>query len=148
MQNSSTSRVDLRTSGGSALGEVLSGGFLRRGRRGAELQFLRRQSGQDRGQLHAEDGPAFLPVIGKNFSAMLLNDAEANAESQTRAFANRLCRIERIENALRVLEAGTGVREQNYDVGAVADCFDCENTAVGHFHGFQGVVDNVEENLQ
>ncbi len=43
---------------------------------------------------------------------MLLNDAVANAEAQTCALADRLSRIERIENALRVLEAGTGVEKR------------------------------------
>src|SRR5260370_1440368 len=88
-----------------------SGRFLRRDRRSAELQLLRWKSGHDRGQLNTEDGSAFLPVVGKNFSAVLLNDAETNAEAQARALPNRLRRIERIENALRVLEAGTGVKD-------------------------------------
>src|SRR5437016_1531940 len=124
-----------------------SGEFRRIGGRGAELQFLCRKGCQDRGQLHTEDGSAFLPVVGKNLSAMFLNDAVANAEAQTSAFADRFGRIERVENALRVLEAGTGVGEKDDDVAAIADCFDGEDTAFGGFHGFQGVTDDVEENL-
>src|SRR5713226_1264387 len=124
-----------------------SGRFLRRDRRSAELQLLRWKSGHDRGQLNTEDGSTFLPVVGENFSAVLLNDAEANAEAQARALANRFRRIEWIENALRVLETGTGVGEQNDHVGAVADRLNGQDTAVGGFHGFQGVADDVEENL-
>ena len=78
---------------------------------------------------------------------MLLNDAEANAEAQARAFAHRLRRIERIENAMRVLEAGTGVGEQDDNVAAVTDRFDCQNAARGCFHGLQRIANNVEENL-
>src|SRR4029077_5609827 len=117
------SRVDSRTirwSGVRGAG-VPSGRLLTRSRRGAELQFFRWQDSQNRRQFHAEDRTTFLPVVRENFSTMLLNNAEANAEAQTRALANRLGRIEWIEDALRVLEAGTGVGEQNDHVGAVAD---------------------------
>jgi len=41
----------------------------------------------------------------------------------------------------------TGVGEQNDHVGAVADRFNGQNTAVGGFHGLQSIADNVEENL-
>ena len=78
---------------------------------------------------------------------MLLNDAEADAEAQARAFAHRLGGIERIENAIRVLEAGTTVGEQDDNVTTVADRLDCQNTARGCFHGLERVADNVEENL-
>src|SRR5258708_14969360 len=78
---------------------------------------------------------------------MLLNDAVANAEAQTRALADRFGGIERIENALRILKAGTGVGEKDDDVAAIADCLDGEDTAFGGFHGLQGVADDVEENL-
>src|SRR6266550_8176577 len=111
------------------------------------MQFLGRKSRQNSRQFHAENRTPFLPVVAKNFSAMLLNDTEANAEAQACAFANRLRRIERIENAMGVLEAGTTVGEQDDNVAAVADRFDRQNTARGCLHGFQGVADNVEENL-
>src|SRR5258707_15419495 len=90
-----------------------SGRFLRRDRRSAELQLLRWKSGHDGGQLNTEDGSAFLPVLGKNFSAVLLNDVEINAKAQARALPNRLRRLKRIENALRVFEAGTGVGKKD-----------------------------------
>src|SRR5260370_9231944 len=110
-----------------------SGRFLRRGRSGAELQFLRRENRQDRGQFHAEDGSAFLPVVRKNFSAVLLNDAEADAEAQARALANRLRRIEGIENTLWVFEAGTAVGEQDAVVGALADRLVLTRTPLASF---------------
>src|SRR5258708_1178675 len=118
---------------------VPSGSFLRRDRRSAEVQLLRWKDGHDRRQLDTEDGSTFLPVVGKDFSAILRNEAKANAEAQAGALANRLRRIKGIENALRVFKAGTGVGKQDDDVGAIADRFDCKNTAVGRFHGLQGV---------
>src|SRR5467141_3364009 len=111
------------------------------------MQFLRREGRQNSRQFHAENRTPFLPVVAENFSAMLLNDTKANAEAQAGALANRLRRIERIENAMGVLEAGTTVGEQDDNVAAVADRFDGHHTARGCFHGFQGVADNVEENL-
>jgi len=78
---------------------------------------------------------------------MLLDNAKANAEPQAGAFPNGFRRIEGIEHALRVLEAGAGIGEQDHDVPAVADRLDRQNAAVGRFHGFQSVADNVEENL-
>src|SRR2546430_10291556 len=52
---------------------------------------------------------------------MLLDNAKANAEPQAGAFPNGFRRIEGIEHALRVLEAGAGIGEQDHDVPAVAD---------------------------
>src|SRR5437016_2504186 len=111
------------------------------------MQFLGRESRQNSRQFHAENRPAFLPVVAENSSTVLLNDAEANAEAQARAFAHWLRCIERIKNAMRVLEAGTTVGAQDDNVATVADGLDCQNTARGRFHGLQRVADNVEENL-
>src|SRR5260370_9993259 len=77
-----------------------SGEFRRIAGRGAELQFLCRKGCQDRGQLHTEDGSAFLPVVGKNLSAMLLNDAVANAAAHPSTFADQLGFIYTIETAI------------------------------------------------
>src|SRR5260370_42471127 len=93
-----------------------SGRLLRSGRRSAELQFFIGEDRHERGQFHAEDGPAVLPVVRENFSAMRLNNAKANAQAQARALANRLRRVEGIEDALRILEAWTAVGEQDDDV--------------------------------
>src|SRR5437879_12898736 len=106
-----------------------------------------RKSHQNTTQFHAENRTASLPAVAENFSSMLLNDPEANTDAQARARANGLRGIERIENAMGVLEAGTTVGEQNDHVAAVADRLDRQNTARGCLHGFQGVADNVEENL-
>ena len=81
-QNSNMSRAE-RSDKVQIAGQEREGfqeGFWGVGRRRAELQFLRGQSRQDRGQFHAEDGAAFLPVVAKNPAAVLLHDAEANAE--------------------------------------------------------------------
>src|SRR6266550_8773075 len=100
------------------------------------MQFLGREGRQNSRQFHAENGTPVLPVVAKNFSTMLLNDPEANTEAQARALANRLRGIERIENAMGVLEAGTTVGEQDDNVAAVADRLDRQNTARACFHGF------------
>ena len=78
---------------------------------------------------------------------MFLDDADANAKTKARAFAHRLGRIERIENAIGVLESRTRVGEKDDHVAAVTNCLDGEDAAFGGFHGFQGVADDVEENL-
>src|SRR5882724_6699650 len=72
---------------------VRSGVLLRSGRRSAELQFFRRQCSQDCREFNTEDGPAFLPVVRKNFAAVFLDDTEADAEAQACALADRLGRI-------------------------------------------------------
>ena len=97
---------------------------MRRGRGRAHLQFFCRQRCQYCRQFDTENGAALLPIVRENFSAVLLDNAEANAKSQAGALAHRFCRIKRIKNALGVLEAGAGVREEDDDVRAVTDSLD------------------------
>ena len=78
---------------------------------------------------------------------MFLHDAETNTETQAGAFADWLGRIERIEDAVRFLDAWSGIREKHDDVGAVAHGLDSENAALRGFHGVDGVADHIEEDL-
>src|SRR5260370_37289258 len=90
-----------------------SGRLLRSGRRSAELQFFSGEDRHERGQFHAEDGPAFLPVVREHFSAMLLNNAKANAQAQARPLANSLRRVDATEAAWRLLRACTACAHQD-----------------------------------
>src|SRR6202035_1070876 len=94
-----------------------------------------------------ENCTAFLAVVTENLSTMFLDDAKADAEPQTRAFADRLRRVERIEDAMRLLDARTAIGEQDHHVGAVTNGFDGKNAAIGRFHGIQSITDDVEKNL-
>src|SRR6202521_4078507 len=111
------------------------------------MQIFGGKGRQNSGQFHAENCATFLAVVTENLSGVYLDDAEADAETQARAFANRLRRIERIEDAMRLLDAGAAVGKQDHDVGAVTNGFDGKNSAVGRFHGIQSVADDIEENL-
>src|SRR5438445_5007774 len=80
---------------------------------------------------------------------MFLDDAEADAQAETGTFTDGFRRIERIENAVRFLNAGAGVAEQNDYPAAIASGLDGESAAaVGRFHGVDCVVDDVEKNLK
>src|SRR5580658_2213637 len=111
------------------------------------MQFLRGQSGKDRRKLYAKSSAPFLPIVAVNPAGMLLHDAEANAETEPGSFADGLCRIERIENAVRFLDARTGIEEKDDDVSAVAKSLNREDATLGRFHGVDGVADHVEKNL-
>src|SRR5271165_1880476 len=54
---------------------------------------------------------AFRPVIARDLSLVILNYSVSRAKTKTRTFAHRFRRIERIENALGIPQARTGVRE-------------------------------------
>src|ERR1700693_2777335 len=108
----SPARIETRERECLRLHEVRSRGFLRIWCWRSELQFFCGQSRQDSRQLHAESGAAFLPVVAENPAAVFLHDAEANTETQPRAFADRLGGVERIEHAVRLLDAGPGIQKK------------------------------------
>src|SRR5262249_44393373 len=62
-------------------------------------------------QAHLNHRPAGLAIPRGNISAMLLDDAVADAQAQARALAHALGGVERIENAVGLLDAGTGILE-------------------------------------
>src|SRR5712692_1617246 len=127
--------------------EESSRGLLRVKQGASKLHIFCGEGGQYGRQFHAENSATFLTVVTENLSAMFLDNAEANAQAQTCALADRLRRIERIEDPVRLPDAGAGVREQDYDVAAVAKGLDGQNAALLRFHGIQGVADDVEKNL-
>ncbi len=124
-----------------------SGRFLRLRGGGCQVQVFRRKSRQKRRELDTKNSAAFLPVVAENLSTMLLNDAEANAQAQAGALPDGLGCIERIEDAMGILDPRTGVQEQDHDVATVANGFNGEHAAFVGFHGVEGVADDIEENL-
>ena len=72
---------------------------------------------------------------------------KANTKTQTGAFADRLCRIKRIEDAVRFLDAGPGIQEEHHNVGAVAHCLDREDAALRSFHGVDRITDQIKKYL-
>jgi len=66
----------------------------------------------------ADDEGCALPVgvvVTENFSAMLLDDAVANAQAQASALANLFGGEEGIEDAIRVRNSRTVITERNFD---------------------------------
>ena len=78
------------------------------------MRFARRQGCQDRRKFDAKDRATHLAVVTKNFAAVFLHDAEANAEAESRALTHGLGSVERIEDAMRLLDSRPGVGEK-YD---------------------------------
>src|SRR5262245_34574788 len=99
-------------------------GVFGHGRAARDERFARRQGGQHGGKFHAEYCTAILAVITKNFAAVFLHDAKANAQSEARALADWLGGVERIKHAVWLLDSGTSIGKQDHHVGAVAYSFD------------------------
>src|SRR5271154_3143377 len=99
------------------------------------MRFARRQGCQDRGQFDAKDRAARLTVVTKNFAAVFLQDAEANAEAESCTFAHGLGGVERIEDAMRFLDSRAGVGKEYDDVAAIANGLDGEHATLVRFHG-------------
>src|SRR5436305_12377950 len=79
---------------------------------------------------------------------MFLHDAIADAQSQARALTYALGRVERIEDALGVLESGAIVRELRADVPVLPEDFDLHLArAPGFKNGIYRIVQDVEEYL-
>src|SRR4029077_8358897 len=124
------------------------GSFLRSGRNSGKLWFFRREPCEHRRQLHAKNRSALLRVIAKNLSGVFLQDSEADAQAEARAFADRFGSVKRVEHALRVLDARSRVGEQDHDIAAIAYGLDGQHSALACVHRVNRVVDDVEEYLQ
>src|SRR6266853_942383 len=84
------------------------------------LRFAGRKSRQYCGQFHAKHRATGLRVVTKNLPRVLLHDPKTDTQSQPGAFADRLGGVERVEHAMRFLQAWTSVGKQDRNVGAVA----------------------------
>src|SRR5579864_6855882 len=56
-----------------------------------------------------DDAAAVCPVLRPDLSAMLLNNAVTDAETKARTLAHAFGGVEGIKNAMRFLDAGTGI---------------------------------------
>src|SRR6266478_638186 len=124
------------------------GRFLRGGRNTGRLRFFRRECREHRRQLHPKNPAALLRVIAKNLSGVLLQDAEADAQAETRAFADRFRSVKGVEHALRVLDPRSRVGKQDHYIAAIAYGLDGQHSALARVHGVNSIVDDVEEHLQ
>ena len=77
--------------------------------RGVESEA--RSDCQQRGQFDAEYCTAFRAVLAEDFPLVFLNDAVADAQTQTRTLSHRPRRIKRIEHPVRLLQARSIVGE-------------------------------------
>src|ERR1700722_11738807 len=111
------------------------------------MRFARRQGCQDRGQFDAKDRATGLAVVTKNFAAVFLQDAEANAEAESGTFTHWLGGVERIEDAMRFLDSRAGVGEEDDDIAAIANGLDREPAPLGRFHTAAAVIIIFEKHL-
>ena len=79
---------------------------------------------------------------------MFFDDTVADAEAQTRAFADGFRSVERVENFLRVLDARAAVVELDPDAVVASEGANFQDAFVlGFQHGIESIVDDVQENL-
>src|SRR5271163_174906 len=91
---------------------------------------------------------AVRPIVGADLSAMLLDDAVANAQAEAGAFAHALSGVEGLEDAVWFLDAGPGIVEFGVDVSVFDIDTNLQRAALAGFeHGVHGVVDDVEKDL-
>ena len=92
-------------------------------------------------QLQGEQRAALRFVVAGDLATVILHDAVGSAESEPRAFADRLGGIERIENTLRIANAGTCIGKLHHHVGFLALGEDLQQAA-GCAHGIHGIFDD------
>src|SRR5262249_8607394 len=64
-------------------------------------------------QAHFDGGAAFWPIVGRDVAAVLLDDPVTDTQAQPGSFAHSLRRIERIKDAVGILDANSRVQELN-----------------------------------
>src|ERR1700761_466260 len=111
------------------------------------MGFARWERGEHGRQLNTKHGAACLRVVAQDFASVFLDDTETDAQTETRALPNRFRRVERIENAMRLLDTWTGVGKKNDHAAAIARRLDGKNAALMRFHGIDSVVDEIEKHL-
>ena len=89
-------------------------------------------------------------IFGSNFDlpAVLFDDAITDAEAQPSSLPDRLCRIERIENAMRILDTRAVVGELNTNAIAHLESANPNFSGTITFgYRVDGVVENIQKNL-
>src|SRR6202011_3361855 len=104
------------------------------------------QHGKKSRQFHTKHRAATLSVVARNFAAVLLHDAEADAQPESGAFSNRLGSIERIENSVGLLNAGSGISKEHHYTTAISHGLNGQHAATS-VHRIHGVTDDIKEYL-
>ena len=114
------------------------------GGRSGELRI----KSEDGRKNHAESAAAFGAIEAENLAAVFLNDSVADAEAEAGALADRLGCVEGVEDAFGFAKAGARVRKIEDDAAAFSAHADGERTSADGFHGVDGIVDQIEEDLE
>src|ERR1700730_12296369 len=88
------------------LGFVGYGGL---GSPAGKLYFLCPQHGKKSRQFYTKHRDAALSVVARNFAAVLLHNAEADAQPKSRTSSYRLGGVKRIKNSVEFLDAWTAI---------------------------------------
>lgn len=80
-------------------------------------------------KLEAERAASLRTVEAADAPAVFLHDAVANAQAQTSAFSDGLCRVKRVENLFRILKPRPGVEEFDDDEAALSKRADAQESA-------------------
>ena len=80
------------------------------------MRFAARQGGKHSRKFNPKYRTASLSVVAQNFPGVFLNDAEADAEAETRALADRFGSVKGVEHAGGILDARTGIRKKNNNI--------------------------------
>src|SRR5215467_2282718 len=91
-------------------------------------------------QLDQETGAALFAVSTADFSAMLLNDSVAHAQSQPGALSHRAGSVKGIENPAWVLHSWPVVGKLDVDARSDSAGGNRQLAAVLLFHGIRGIV--------
>src|SRR5271166_1529985 len=100
------------------------------------------------GQYHFDYAAAAGRIARADLSSVLLHNAVTDAQPQSGSLAYALGGIERLEDAMRFLDAGTRIVEFGVHISVFGVDTHLQGTAASGFqHGVDGVVDDVEKHL-
>src|SRR5262249_24714153 len=104
--------------------------------------------GRNTRQLDLNNRSALRIVVSGDVAAVLLHDAVADTEPQSRAFAHTLGGVERIEDSLGILDPRSVVDKLRGYVSALADHANLKLSRSPRLqNGIDGVVDDIQEDL-
>lgn len=95
-----------------------------------------------------EQSPTLRFVLTGNQSLMILHHAIYGAQSQARPFADRLCRIERIEYSMRLLDARPAIGKLHYHLFSLTLGAHLKQSAAGFLERIQSILDDLDEGLE
>ena len=95
-----------------------------------------------------ENRSTFRPVLTADLSMVVLDDTISDAQSEAHAFPDSLGRIERIENTLRVPDAGAGIGKLHHHLVTFLDHADRKGPSAHLFQSVSRVPDNFHAALK